>query len=178
MNERKITRVDLEKAGTDIVVKKWYEGWSEGSPADITSNEPRAFLVSILMKLEKEGFTVEMADSEHGRALRGTITRVDIVSLPDGFHYRKFPFGWTARTRPMSDERKTEEEVAEIIGWCKQKGWNVREWPGGYRAFKGAPMPVRDKASILTMRRKVEQDMALGRAHSDNRSQYDFALDF
>jgi len=178
MSEKLVTRVDLEKAGTDVIVREWYEGWHEGSSADKTTNEPRGYMVGMLGRLEKQGFTCEMMDGEHGRALRGKTTRVDIVKMPDGWHYRKYPYGWTAKTRPMTNEVKTEEEIGVIVAWCQKNGWNIRAWPGGYRAFKGQPIPVRDRASIMLMRRKVESDLALGRSTSENKSQYDFALDF
>jgi hypothetical protein len=175
---RVITRVDLEKTGKDVTVKEWYEGWKPGSPADITRLEPNGYLVGMLMKLENQGYTCEMADAVTGRALRGKTVRVDLIKGPTAWHYKKFPEGWTAKTRPMSDKIVDDAEVSKIVDWCRANTWTVREWPGGYRAFLGAPLPVRDSRSILTMRRQVEAQMAIGHASIENTSQYDFALDF
>ncbi len=182
MTEKRITRVDIEKAGADgLFVRKWEEGWQIDGSTQPCSNEylPDARSIeTMLFELEKQGFAVWMQDNFHGRALRGIITRVDLIKLPDGWHYKKYCYGWTAKTRPMIDEAKTDDEVKAIVAWCQSKGWNVRQWPGGYRAFKGQPMPVRDRASIMAMRRKVETDLMNGRATVENKSQFDFALDF
>jgi hypothetical protein len=120
-----------------------------------------------------------MCDATHGRALRGETTRIDFTQANDGsFHVKNFPYGWTAKTKPISDEIKSESDYEQAILWCVASGWHVRRWPGGARAFKGAPQPVRDRASILTMRRKVEADMQNGRTNHQFQSGFDFALDY
>lgn len=179
MTGKLITRIDLEKCGDSVTVRQWYEGWTEGSPADISESLPGGYIVGLLMRYEKQGFTCEMADQDTGRALRGKITRVDLIKLPDGWHYKKFPYGWTAKTRPLTDEIKTDDEVLQIVEWCQARGWCVREWPGGYRAFQGgSPVPVRDGAAVRSIRRRVESDFSQGRTDGTNKRQFDFAFDF
>jgi hypothetical protein len=168
----------MEKVDHYVQVKEWAEGWKEGDSPTKESVIKGGYIVGILITLEAQGFTCEMADANTGRALRGKVIRVDLVKLPDGWHYRKYPYGWTARTKPMTDEVKTDDEIAQIISWCKGHQWATREWPGGFRAFMGEPLPVRDTKAIMSMRRKVEADMSQGRASADNRSQFDFAYDF
>ncbi len=179
MDKKPVTRIDLEKDGNDVKVRQWFEGWVENDPADITETIENAYIVGLLMRYENQGYAVEMCDATHGRALRGKTTRIDFTQAADGsFHVRKFPYGWTAKTKPISDEIKSESDYEQAILWCVVNGWHVRRWPGGARAFKGAPQPVRDRASILTMRRKVEADMQQGRTNHQYQSGYDFALDY
>jgi hypothetical protein len=179
--DKKIARIDLEKIGANLIeVRQWYAGWRDdgSTPADIDEVVEGQTIPGLLAGYEKQGYTCEMCDKAHGRALRGAITRVDIVRLPDGWHYRKFPFGWSAKTRPLSDEIKTEAEIHEILEWCELKRWTVRRWPDGARAFRGEPKPVRDRAAILSMRRRASQELYLQHQTGTNKVFYDFAFDF
>lgn len=182
--DKKITRIDLE-AITDYQTraKMWPEGWNEG---DMPSGNIvwDGDIVQLLLELEDMGFTCEMASKELGRALRGKTTRVDLLKKADGWHYLKFPYGWTAKTRPISDEIRTEEEVNEILAWCKAHDWQVYEWTGipgtgflsGARAFKGQPMPVRDAISIKSMRRVADRVISEGLSKETHLNGTNFAL--
>ncbi len=150
------TRVDIERVGDALTVQQWTQGWKEGNPSDHKDLLHGERIVSILFSLEKQGFSVWMMDEDHGRALRGEITRIDLIDLNGKTTYSKFPYGWTARTHPISKRTISAEERKQIILWCQEHNWVVREWPGGARAWKYALEPVRSASEIRSMRRQVE----------------------
>jgi hypothetical protein len=167
------TRIDFERQGNHVLVQFWQRGWQEGQMTDRCD-----FLVNarILHECEKSGFTVEMADGNHGRALRGEITRVDIVKTETGWKIEKWPFGWSAKTRAISSRAIDEAEATKAIAWLKAEGWTLRQWPNGTRAFKGEAKPVRDAATIRYLRNQANRNHAIG--HVDERRNYDLAFDF
>jgi hypothetical protein len=175
-----ITRIDLEEIYRNrVVIKKWYQGWDEDHPsAPNIEEELDGYLPIILTEYEKYGYTCEMADATHGRALRGTTTRIDFILSTNGWHIRKYPYGWTAKTQPIEDKLQPESVVQSAIAWCKQQGWVMREWPNGARAFKDKERPVRDASTILSMRRTIEAQYARGDLSSGNMKFYDFAFDY
>jgi hypothetical protein len=182
MDETKIARIDIERLGhqptSPLIVRYWYEGWRDGEVADgeeMYNDGGR--IESLLFKYEKLGFTCHMMDGNHGRALRGKIVRVDFVKLGDALHIQKYPYGWTANTRPIEDKVVSLAERESAISWCESRGWTVRRWPDGARAFKGPAMPVRDARTIRSMRNRVNTDHSAGRP-TDNKRFFDFAYDF
>lgn len=173
-----ITRIDLTQNGEKgVLVEEWFEGWETGKAPDQTHIEPTAVILRLLPKYDALGFTSEMCDALHGRSLRGEITRIDFVKILNVWRVKKFPYGWTAKTHPLTDETKGPEfDLESSLTWCEQNGWNVRRWPGGGRAFKGEPMPVRTGAAIMSMRRNVEKSFFSGQ--TDTRRAFDLAFDF
>jgi hypothetical protein len=174
-DEKEITRIDFERTGTDVIVSKWIGKWAEGSAASMYDYLPAASIDRLLFECEKQGFTVEMMDNDHGRALRGEITRIDILIVAGKWTVRKFPYGWTAKTRPITEKELSEDQAQIAIAWCKEHGWAVREFPGGARAWKGEVKPVRDTATITRVRRQIEENFRRGEI--DNRRQFDLAFD-
>lgn len=175
-----ITRIDLEQVGQHVSQKIWRAGWREG---DSPWKEEWIQDISVfyaLSPLEREGFTVEMVDADHGRALRGKITRLDFifVHVHDGrWQVERYPYGWTAKTKPIKTEIKDLDFDIEIaLGWCRAHGWTVHKWPGGARAWLGEVLPVRDRTTILRMRRVVEEEFRRG--HPVEQFQYDLSLDY
>ena len=158
--DKKITRIDMERIGASaVMVRKWYEGWHQndaGAP-DIEEFVESGSISYMLAEYEKQGYTVEMASQSKGRALRGKITRVDIILEGETWVMKKYPYGWTAKTRPIETKRFNHEEAQIAIQWLKDNRWVVLEWPGGARAWKGRPMPVRDRHAIQVMRRKFDE---------------------
>lgn len=155
-----VTRIDLEACGArGVLVRKWYEGFDayDAGPCDIEDYLDEASIPALLAGFEKEGFTVEMASRSKGRALRGKITRMDILLDGDVWRLKKFPHGWTARTRPIQEKTFSHDEAQVAIQWLKDNNWTIFEWPGGVRAFRGRPYPVRDRAAILSLRRKFDE---------------------
>lgn len=162
-----VARVDIEKAGqTMLVVRAWLKGFSikdAGAPA--FEDMIDVSMLQACKALEDQGFAVTVYTKERVYALRGPITRVDFVRQADGWHIKKFPYGWQASTRPLSDVVKSEEEIRQAIQWCKEQGWTVYDFEGEIiRAWRGKPMPVHNAESIRRLRTKYPH------AH-----QYDFA---
>jgi hypothetical protein len=174
--QKTVTRIDLERCGSGLFVRQWFAGWKDdgSTPPDIDEYVPDQTVSATLAQYERQGFTCEMANGQLGRALRGDITRIDFIQLADGWHIRKYPYGWTAKTHPISE---TVSPTAEDgILWCDAHRWTVRRWPGGARAFKGQPRPIHDKATIQYLRRQVENNQRDGKI--DPRRNYDLAFDF
>jgi hypothetical protein len=181
MNDKKdsnksITRVDLVSEGEWVKISQWFDGWKPGDPPAEQTSE-KANIYQILASYEGQGFTVEMCDATHGRALRGEITRIDFQKIAGRWTIKKYPYGWTATTRPISEETKPAEWDAEkeAFSWLEKNHWIVRTWPGGARAFKGEPMPIRDRLSIVRLRSRLEKEFQQG--HFDNLKNYDLAFD-
>jgi hypothetical protein len=158
-----MTRIDLERLDADVVMRVWFGKWHEGDRAEYSDYLAGARIESLLMQCEKAGFTVHMIDGQHGRALRGEITRIDFM---DG-KIRKYPWGWSASTRPIQERDATADEQAAGLQWCKENGWTVREWPCGGRAWKGEEKPVRDGITIQRLRRVVDSTPGDPRKHYD-----------
>lgn len=165
MDEKPITRIDLERAGLGIAIYEWRAGWkTDGSSApDIMDYVNDKSMDALLHEFEQQGFTVWISKSRRGHALRGEITRID---FKDG-EIHKFPFGWTAYTPPLQRRQASADEIATAIQWCKSHGWTVFEWPGGARAWKGKPMPVYDTSTIQRIRNIVNANPADPRRHYD-----------
>jgi hypothetical protein len=178
--EKQVTRIDLETTpgseGKMVMVEQWYEGWTATSPCELYDQHPGP-IASLLGQYERQGYAVWMCDSTHGRALRGEITRMDFIQFGALWQVRKFPYGWTAKTHPLITEQKpTDFDLEAALNWCEQHHWQIRRWPGGARAWKGEPMPVRDASTIRYLRRQVEKALQAGQI--DVRNHYNLALDF
>jgi hypothetical protein len=174
--DRQTTRVDLELANNNgVIVKTWNGRWEENSTPTTQKFMSGAVIYRLLMTLEDAGFTCEMCDANHGRALRGEITRIDIMQVSDKWIVKKYPYGWTGKTRPLSEKQLPDAEAEAAVQWCKKNGWTVREFPGGARAWKGEVKPVRDASTIMKMRRQVTANFQRGEI--DSRRQFDLAFD-
>ena len=172
---KEITRIDLEAVGEDVMVSMWKDKWQEGSAPFIMEYLSKHTIIRLMMQAEDAGFSCEMCDKEHGRALRGEITRADLIQVSGKWKYSKYPRGWTAKTRPLVEREVSDEEAASILNWCKDNHWQVREFPGGARAWKYEVQPVRDSSTIQRMRRQVVAHF--DRGEIDNRRQFDLAFD-
>lgn len=176
-----VTRIDLEaidESGHMVRISQWLEGWQEGDAPQSSELVSGRSIMFILMDYEKQGYTCEMASRTLGRALRGKITRIDFVKLGSEYHIRKYPYGWTAKTKPLTDKIVSESEFTNAVAWCESAhGWTVRNWPSGARAWKGEPKPVRDRASILAVRANAERELHMGETGT-NKIFYDFAFDY
>jgi hypothetical protein len=173
--DRQTTRIDLELAENGVIVRTWNGKWEENSSPVTHTLMLNQSVQRLLMSLEDMGFTCEMCDSSHGRALRGEITRIDIMQVSGKWVVKKYPYGWSAKTRPLTEKQLSDSEAAFAINWCKQNGWTVREFPGGARAWKGEVKPVRDAMAIRSLRRQIEANFQ--RMEIDQRRQFDLAFD-
>jgi len=158
-----ITRVDLETLADGVMLKYWRKGWKEQS-APSGSEVISGTVFEVCKMLDQQGFTVHMENAHKGRALRGEITRIDFIKLVDGWKVSKYPYGWTASTRPIEVkiyEHDNEFYIETALKWCTDHGWTIRQWnerlgvPAGYRAFRDRPQPVRDARMIVFMRNKM-----------------------
>jgi hypothetical protein len=160
MEQKPITRIDLERVGTSsIFVRTWTEGWKNDGSTPASSEELiDGFIPALLSEYEKAGFVVWMASGSQGRALRGKITRVDILFDGTNWKINKYPYGWSAKTPPIESKVASEDMRAGALAWLQINQWTVMECENGHRAFKGTPYPVRDRATIQHLRRKAQEE--------------------
>lgn len=179
MSEKTITRIDLEAISpTHTRVRQWYEGWCEGSETPDIDKTAASSVYRLLVEYEKQGFTCSMRSQDKGQALRGKITRIDFLKLGEEYRVQKWPYGWEPKTRPLEEKTLTQEAWEQAILGCESNGWTVRRWPGGARAFLGQPQPVRDRAAIMAIRRRAEEDLSLRHETGTNKVFFDFAFDW
>lgn len=159
-----VARIDIEKTGAStIFVRVWKKGFNPddaGSPAfEDMLDGGSSSMSQICGMVEAQGFSMTMTGSSKARALRGPATRIDFVKQDDGWHIKKFPHGWRASTRPMSDQVKSYEDVMSAVEWCKSHGWSIYDFKGEViRAWKGKPMPVHTAETIRILRTKHKHD--------------------
>jgi len=73
--------------------------------------------------------------------------RVDLHEVPTGILVQSFEAGWRTTNTANESHLNYSSSLPEMIAWFRAHGWTVVEWPGGARAFKGSPRPVRDALS-------------------------------
>jgi len=139
------TRIDLERQGDHVLAQLWKKGWIEGQWTDQCQYLVDTRIEAVSHQCELAGFTIEMMDGFHGRALRGEITRIDILHIETGWKIDKYPFGWTAKTRPISSRVTDKAEAARAIACLRENGWTIRNWPNGL------PAPGKARASLFVM---------------------------
>ena len=49
-----------------------------------------------------------------------------------------------------------DDKYQEMLDWCKTHKWDVREWKGGFRAFRFGKHPIRDRWAIERLRNQLE----------------------
>lgn len=177
----KYTRMDLEAIYGGTAVKCWSGEWQEGDAPDYETFREGVSLDQALMALEDSGWTVHMfidrkTGIHSGRALRGEIIRVDFRMLGQELVIQSFPYGWQAWTKPICESRWPADQLEAQIQMYREKGWTVRTWPSGARAWKGEVLPVRDAGTIIRMRERIIQGTRTG-LYSNNEKNFDFAFD-
>lgn len=75
------------------------------------------------------------------------LTRVDLYERPTGVLVMSFEDGWRTTNTANESHLNYSETLPEMVDWFRSHGWSVRTWPGGARAFKGQPRPVRSPGS-------------------------------
>ena len=71
------------------------------------------------------------------------ITRVDMHENPMGVTVHQFEDGWRTTNSANEAHVNYATSLPDMVSWFRSKGWTVREWPGGARAFLGPARPVR-----------------------------------
>ena len=167
-----IARIDIEQAGfTTIFIRAWKKGFN---PDDAGAPDFEELVDAGLMSMsqvcaavEEFGFSITIR-GKRATALRGPVTRIDFIKQVDGWHIKKYPAGWRAATRPMSDEIKSEEEIKQAIAWCRENDWIVRENPGHSRAWKHKLLPVHTREEVRRLRANATSEQRFA----------DFAYDY
>ncbi|HCR70923.1 MAG TPA: hypothetical protein DIW23_05730 [Anaerolineae bacterium] len=157
-----ITKITIERIGTkDAFIRKWYEGWNEADagPCNIETYEQNVNFYNLLDTYKEQGYTVWVDGYGLGHALKGRITRIDILKCGEVWKIKKYPYGWRASTPALETKEINEQELDQLIKWLKEKKWNVFEFQSKDRflAFKGKARPINDKRTILSLRRKAIQ---------------------
>jgi hypothetical protein len=158
MDKQTLARIDLERLGqTSIIRRGWFPGYDprDAGPANVEDVLDSGSIPQMLALYEKRGYVVWMATGSQGRALAGETTRVDIVLSGDTSEIRKYCYGWSAKTPPKEKKITTEEEARAAIQWLRDNKWTLMEYADRCSAFKGRAVPIHDKPTILTMRRKA-----------------------
>ena len=170
------TRIDLERQAENVMISKWFGKWREGSSSTVMEYAPNTRLESLLDECKRAGFTVWMDGSFHGRALRGEITRVDVLLDNHRWVGSKWPYGWSPKTQPIVCKELTECEAQNAIQWLKDHGWTVHDYHNGARAQLGEFKPVMDGASTAHLRRRIEKNFR-NYGELDPRRNLNLALD-
>lgn len=172
-----ITKINLTRLGDQVSVDGWAKGWTSTSDRTSICETYHGRIETLLHEFELLGFCVWMPDSGSGRALRGEIARIDFSTHDNLWIVKKFPYGWTAKTPAIKTvEYPGDFDFDGALGWCSEHGWTVRTWPGGARAWRHEIEPVRERATILSMRNQVQ--IRTGSGQIDSRKNYDLAYDF
>lgn len=169
-------RVDLQDMGRMIEAAWWLPGYQqtdEHAGRWYYSKDDGVTLFQIATHLDLDrGFTVHIdRGGTRGRALVGQTTRIDILQVGQRWVVKKYPYGWTASTNPISAETKPVEFSPEVdaLPWLEAKEWVILRWDDeragkGYRAFADKVQPVRDARGTLAMRKRypdTQLDLAI-----------------
>ena len=161
MDKKQITRIDFERIGQpSVMVRKWYAGYNihDAGPANSEEFLENVSIPALLAEYEKQGYCVWMGTPSQGRAIKGAITRIDVIKVGQEWVVKKYCYGWSAKTPPIETKPMNDQQARDAIQWLKDNQWSVMEHPNwnGARAFKGHPIPVREKSAILRMRRDAQ----------------------
>lgn len=90
------------------------------------------------------------------------VDRIDFIRLGDGWRVTKLHNDGARWIVIESVVHGTYGEgafdVQGALAWLRERGWAVREWPGGARAWRGGkPIPIRTREQIITLRRAWER---------------------
>lgn len=89
-------------------------------------------------------------------------TRIDIFQLPSGeLRIMKYCEGWTAGTPATENYMTDAMTLAQVAEWLTARGWIIRRWPGGMRAWRHKIMPIRTKAQIIRKRDELSMKRSL-----------------
>lgn len=162
--ENTTTRVQVQAAGPGSIIAQWSEGWRDGlQPAPDMQEYDERPVYEVVKDLDRLGFAVwTQFNGAVGFGLRGKITRIDLIQTGNRVRVNKYPYGWTLGTPPISSELKPEGFTIEAAVALLGRGWTIRTWPGGARAWFGRPKPIRTRHEIQRMRDKLSERFANG----------------
>ena len=103
--------------------------------------------------------------------------RIDFSVVACGVVVTKFWLLSGRTVAPYGAEVKPPEfDLDGALAWCAENGYTVRRWPGGARAWKGKPRPIRTRSQIWQKRARAER-LALRGDGRGSTLGLDFALD-
>ena len=106
------------------------------------------------------------------------VDRIDFTDTGVSVLVIKFVRQEEAHDIPISNDQKPADfDLEAALSWCEEHGWTVRRWPGGARAWKGTPWPIRTRWQIRKKRMEVERLAMRGYFGDANVIGLDFALD-
>ncbi len=161
INERTTkAQIQIVDKSNGCQVSQWYEGWTTQQPSPDRSEMDSRFAGVVLREYKNAGFTTWYSrEFGVGYALRGRVTRVDLIQVGEHVRVDKFPYGWTLSTPPISSDLKPDGfTLDQALDWFSgNRAWTVRTWPGGARAWLGPLIPVRTKVEIIHERSKLQR---------------------
>jgi hypothetical protein len=97
------------------------------------------------------------------------ITRIDF--LVTGATTTVNKMGMNVFEKTIVAEGKTHKnfDLAAALDWLRVRGWTVREWPGGARAWRDGLKPIRSAREIIRLRdelRAYPRPELEGKAHT------------
>lgn len=108
-----------------------------------------------------------------------------------GWQVAKYIDGWTATTRPhdiqldppiKSSDGQQPFDIDKALATLAARGWTVHRWhingADGARAWRGSPMPVRNREQISRLRHLLTDRLIRAQGHTDASTQVDLALDY
>jgi len=89
------------------------------------------------------------------------VTRIDLFELSGDYagqtrvnKYAKWQDGFDHLVERKITETMTFEEM---VTWLETYGWVVFRWPGGARAFRPKPYPIRTRSQIIRLRERLTE---------------------
>lgn len=82
-------------------------------------------------------------------AISSGIDRVDILKVTNGFRVVQFQKGVGVA---LATDDIEEERAANLEKALAERGWIIRRWAGGARAFRGELYPIRTTEAIKRLR--------------------------
>ena len=85
--------------------------------------------------------------------------RIDVVKSPRAVVIRCYPEGWKDG-QILSDYREepADYDVDAFLARLRDRGWSVRTWGNGARAWLGEPWPIRSTNEIIRLRNRLDDE--------------------
>ena len=78
--------------------------------------------------------------------------RIDLFENDNGLRVMKWPLDWVPGTQPVISYLNNQITLDFAVEQLKIKGWTVRRWHKGARAWNGPLRPIRTKGQITNKR--------------------------
>ena len=78
--------------------------------------------------------------------------RIDMFVQEAGIRIMKWPVDWLPKSPPVINYVNTDLDLDQMTTILEAKGWTVRRWHGGARAWKDKIRPIRTRAQIIAKR--------------------------